>query len=63
MLHTKFVSMFMICLHTKSHMLRSNNISVITIKLKAKYRFCVPYLYGAQISTVAKLPYYVVVLH
>jgi hypothetical protein len=38
--HIKFINIFMIYFHTKFHMPSFNGSSVITMKLKAKYRFC-----------------------
>jgi hypothetical protein len=39
MLHAKFVSMFVICLHTTFNMSISNGSLFITILHKIKYRF------------------------
>jgi hypothetical protein len=35
----KFLSMCMICLHAKIHVLNSNSLLIVAIKPKAKYRF------------------------
>jgi hypothetical protein len=40
MFHTKFVGTFMSYLHTKFHTRGCNDLLVIAIKLKAKFRFC-----------------------